>query len=256
MRALILVPLLASVAHADPPTAEERAKMNVCSDGKDHYVVVAPHETNMTQLLYGDAKAFHAVPPPPRMTVGGDWFEEPRYWNKTYNSNFRGLDLRGFSHVDFDQKAGKCEVTCGERTTRLTILPTDKAQALLGAATFGPPMRKWAPYALARDDQGKYYYVDRGFAPEDEKNFRLFVGPKGGMKQQKMTNVVSDSEGDIFATKSGSLRMIIDKKDTKWVDGKNETRLLWVPVADNLRMIFNDLGVYTGERLGTPCDDL
>jgi len=28
-----------------------------------------------------------------------------------------------------------------------------------------------------------------------------------------------------------------------------------VPVEENLPLIYNELGVYTGARLGTPCDD-
>ena len=29
-----------------------------------------------------------------------------------------------------------------------------------------------------------------------------------------------------------------------------------VPIEDNAAMIYNELGPYTGERLGTPCDDI
>ena len=29
-----------------------------------------------------------------------------------------------------------------------------------------------------------------------------------------------------------------------------------VPVEDNAVMIYSDLGVYAGENLGTPCDDM
>jgi hypothetical protein len=28
-----------------------------------------------------------------------------------------------------------------------------------------------------------------------------------------------------------------------------------VPITENLPMIYNELGVYSGARLGTPCDD-
>ena len=71
-----------------------------------------------------------------------------------------------------------------------------------------------------------------------------------------MTNVVSDSEGDIFSTKTGSLRLILNKNESTWIEGKKQRKLVLVPVEDNARMIYTELGVYTGERLGTPCDDL
>ena len=123
-----------------------------------------------------------------------------------------------------------------------------------------------AVHLLARDDQGRYFYVDRGNTPETEKSFRLFVGPKGAMKLQKMTNAVADTEGEIFTTKSGSLRYVTDRKNPPvWIQGGKKTKLTVVPLegtdangepVNNYQLIYNDLGVYLGERLGNPCDDL
>ena len=72
----------------------------------------------------------------------------------------------------------------------------------------------------------------------------------------KMTNVVSDSQGDIFTTKKGELRLVLDQTRSVWIAGKKETALTSVPVDANRIMIYTDLGVYAGQRLGTPCDDL
>ena len=36
---------------------------------------------------------------------------------------------------------------------------------------------------------------------------------------------------------------------------KSKLKLTKVPVEDNAAMIYGELGVYTGELLGTPCDD-
>jgi hypothetical protein len=68
--------------------------------------------------------------------------------------------------------------------------------------------------------------------------------------------VVSDSEGDIFATKQGTLRMVLGKSESLWAKGKQEQKLVQLPVADNRLLIYTDLGPYLGQRLGTPCDDL
>jgi hypothetical protein len=76
------------------------------------------------------------------------------------------------------------------------------------------------------------------------------------MKPQKLTNIVSDSEGDIFATKTGSLRVVLDKHESLWTQGKKQQKLILLPIEDNAIMIYSDLGVYTGQPLGTPCDDL
>jgi hypothetical protein len=61
---------------------------------------------------------------------------------------------------------------------------------------------------------------------------------------------------DIFTTRSGELRLVLDKKRSVWVEHKKELELIQLPVEDNHVLIYQDLGVYLGQRLGTPCDDL
>jgi hypothetical protein len=241
-------------------------KTGVCTDGKAHYVVVAPSEKQSTQLYYGDGKTFHRVPLPP-WVLSGDSFFEPRFFAKGKNSNFRGLDMRVFASVDHDAAKKICSASCGERKTSLTLLDDDAKKTLLAKASFEPPLHKRAPHHLARDDNGRYFYVDKGNTAETEKSFRLFVGPKGAMKLQKMTNAVADSEGDIFTTKSGSLRYVTDRKNPPvWIQGGKKTVLTVVPIEatdaktgepiNNYQLIYNELGVYLGEKLGNPCDDL
>jgi hypothetical protein len=188
--------------------------------------------------------------------LSGTNFLDPRFYLKTANANFRGVDVRNYSEVEIDAEKQTCAVRCGARTVPLTFVSADKARELLKKATFGPNPQKYVPYGLARDDRGTYYYVDHGATEKTDKDFRLFVGPKGGMKLMKMTNVVSDSEGDIFSTPTGSLRLILEKKQSLWVDGEKRSDLKLIPTEANLQMIYNDLGIYVGQRLGTPCDDL
>jgi hypothetical protein len=242
-------------------------KTGVCTDGKNHYVVVAPSDKQSTQLYYGDGKTFYRVPLPP-WVLSGDSFFEPRFFAKTKNSNFRGLDMRMFASVDYDAKKATCSASCGERKTELTILGDDAKKALLlGKAAFEPPLHTRAPHHLARDNDGRYFYVDKGNTSETEKNFRLFVGPKGAMKLQKMTNAVADTEGEIFTTKTGSLRYVTDRKNPPtWIQGSKKLTLTVVPIEakdektdepiNNYQLIYNELGVYLGQKLGNPCDDL
>jgi hypothetical protein len=49
---------------------------------------------------------------------------------------------------------------------------------------------------------------------------------------------------------------VLDRKETVWIHHNQRTPLSNLPVEDNHVLIYSDLGVYTGERLGTPCDDL
>jgi len=238
--------------------AATRNKMMACTDGKSHYILVGPHELVIHTLYYGDGKSlrFNAVPREPHGMLSGTNFPDPRFYLKTANANFRGVDVRNYSEVEIDSSKQTCAVRCGARTTPLTFLPAEKVRELVKNASFGPNPQKYVPYGLARDDRGTYYYVDHGPTEKTEKDFRLFVGPKGGMKLMKMTNVVSDSEGDIFSTPSGSLRLILEKNQSLWVEGDKRSDLKVIPTDANLQMIYNDLGIYAGQRMGTPCDDL
>ena len=53
-----------------PSEQKTLEKTAVCTDGKSHYVIVAPHDKQLTQLYYGDGKLFHRVPLPPWVLTG------------------------------------------------------------------------------------------------------------------------------------------------------------------------------------------
>ncbi|XXF79943.1 hypothetical protein P2318_09395 [Myxococcaceae bacterium GXIMD 01537] len=230
---------------------------SVCADGKGHYVALTPRdEDHDPQLYYGDEKQLVEAPRSGGY-ISATSFLDPRFFNKTANPSFRGLDMRVFSHLNLDAKEKKCSLQCGEREVALTLLDGEKARDVLRKASYAPNPQKYAPYALLRDSRGNYYYVDRGIDAAESKSFRVFIGPRGDLKAQKMTNVVSDSEGEIFSTKKGDLRLVIDRQlNPAWIEkSKKPLELRSVPVNENLPLIYNELGVYTGARLGTPCDD-
>jgi hypothetical protein len=259
VRAHRLLPLLAillavPLAHAGKSLAAEdtgapiditayRDKLIVITDGKQHFMAMVPFKTD-APTFYGDGKIFWTQRIFGYSSSGTESFNRS-FWDP------RGAQV---SFVNF--KDGKYTVSCNEREIDLKLVPDAERETILSGARFFPPRWKHKAYALARDNEGKYYYVDRLREPEQSRSFRLFVGPRGNMKLQKMINVVSDSEGDIFATKSGSLRLILDKKETTWIQGKKKTPLVSLPIDKNFVLIHTDLGPYTGERLGTPCDDL
>lgn len=243
--------LLSAAAHADevkPP----RDKLALVTDGKGHYVAVVPFSSDDDTLFYGDGKRFYSLPVQGGGSSGDTRFDrtfvDPRYgWGVEHQFSFNKGE---------DGKSDRWEVVCDKRTTALQPVADAERAKIVAAATFESSPRDRRAYALARDDHGRYYFVDRGRTPQTEKNFRLYVGPKGNLKLQKMTNVVSDSEGDIFSTKTGSLRLILGKNESSWIRHKKTTPLTIVPIEDNVPMIYNELGVYSGKRLGTPCDDL
>jgi len=232
------------------------SQAGVCTDGKGHYVFHVPGTGSWPQLFYGDGKRMTRVQL--AETLGGATFFEPRFFDANSNPNFRGADIRLHSSVEFDAGKGSCVVRGGTQGTELRVLPSNHAQELLATAALAPSPALRVPHALARDEHGNYYYVDKGSTPATAGSFRLYMGPKGNMKLQKMTNVVSDSQGEIFSTKTGDLRLIVGPGGTQstWVKGAARTSLLAVPVQENLRMIWTELGVYAGEKRSNPCDDL
>jgi hypothetical protein len=157
------------------------------------------------------------------------------------------------------KKDGTYQKACrGKDDAVLTELSGDKAKAILDKTAFLTSAIIRVPHLLARDDSGVYYYVDRLAKIYGGKGYRVFVGKKGAMKQMPLTDVASDSAGDVFSTKSGDLRLVrnseSNKETTTWVKGEKRTELVFLDTDVNSVVIFKDLGIYT--FLGTWCDNI
>ncbi len=221
-----------------------RAQLQLWTDGRGHYIAA---ESNLAHVYYGDGKVLYETNPFATSSDG-----------KVAAATLRDQRYDSQSQTELTRdKEGNLTVACGKRTTKMTPVAADKATPMLSSASFNRGPHIYKPYALARDNKGIYYFVDHGRYPDNERNFRVFVGQRGNMKEQKLSNIVHDSAGDIFATPTGDLRLIVGNPTvSEWVRGDTHTKLLDVPIEDNVPMIYNDLGVYKKLRLGTPCDDL
>lgn len=150
---------------------------------------------------------------------------------------------------------GKVTLQCQEEVPiDLTVTSQDQAKKILNGGKFVKAPHNRMSHVLARDDDGVYYFVDR-LEGSPARGFRVFAGPKGAMKELPMTNVVSDSAGEIFATKSGELKIITKTVDNtaSWRKGKVRTDLTMLPIKLNAYLIARELGVYG--RMGYVCDD-
>ncbi len=257
---MLAQPVVARAASAKPDAADPvdisayKGKLAVYGDGKGHFVAMIPltigdgDENGL--MFYGDGKTFWAQ----RRTGGGrngDESFDTVFWEPRVNERYK---------ASFGFRDGKFNMTCDTRTTELKPLAKDAAAKMVGSAKFLNTRWKRQAYALARDNDGYYYYVDK-LRADGSKDFRVFRGQKGAVKELKMINIVSDSEGDIFITKGGSLKLVLDKHETSWTAdggkaGKDQVKLVMLPIEDNAALIYTTLGAYTGEPLGTPCDDL
>lgn len=150
---------------------------------------------------------------------------------------------------------GEFYVECGDDQAVLKKMSDGDARHVLDKAAFHRPLWKRQGHVLARDDSGSYYFVDRLRDEEGGKGYKIYAGPPGAMKELQMTNVVSDSVGEIYSTKKGELRLVTSNDETSWIKSGKKAPLTRVPVEDNVKMIYGDLGVYPGS-LGTPCDDM
>ena len=254
--AAVAAPAPKEAPPAPADISDIKDKLTVWTDGKKHYLALAMTTDSDRPVFWSaDGKDFYQM----RIVGGGSEGDDAHlkkldrvFWEPRVDAPYKA----SYAYEKDDKGATKFEVQCDERHVKLTALPAAEAKTLVDGAKFYKPRWNHYAYSLARDNTGRYYYVDNVREPEHAKNFRLWAGMKGAMKPQKMTNVVSDSEGDIFSTKSGSLRLILDKHETTWMQGQKKTKLVFLEPSDNHIMIYTDLGVYTGEPLGTPCDDL
>ena len=148
---------------------------------------------------------------------------------------------------------------CGsKRETGLTEVTGDKAKAIIDKATFLTSAMIRRPYLLARDDAAVYYYVDVIRDQYGGNGHRVFIGKKGAMKQRPLTDVTTDTAGDVFSTKTGDLRIVRDisegKSNVQWIKGEKRAQLISLDTEANSPLIFKDLGVYG--FTGSICENL
>lgn len=152
--------------------------------------------------------------------------------------------------------------TCGSDNPEvgLSELSSDKAKAALDKGPFMTSAIIRRPYMLARDDSAVYYYVDVIRNEYGGNGYRVFIGKKGAMKQKPLTDIAHDTAGDVFATKTGDLRIVRDvdtdssKSNIAWVKGGKRSSLVSLDTDANSVLIFKDLGVYT--FIGSICENL
>lgn len=255
----VIVLLLGLGAIAQPACAEDDPvpgsrvdiaavadKLVFLGDGHGHSVALIPFHADSWAHVYWspDGKKFVAQRVTGGSAQGTEKFDkilwEPR------------VEARWQAAVGMSD--GKYWVQCFDRKTELQPIGGAERDKLLKAEFVAPTWDRRA-YALARDERGVYWFVDRGVG-EKSKQFRVFMGQRGQLAAVALTNVVSDSEGDIFATKKGTLRLVLNRSESTWIEGKNRSKLVVLPIEDNRRLIYRELGPYLTQRLGTPCDDL
>ncbi|HTR54498.1 MAG TPA: hypothetical protein VMJ10_27595 [Kofleriaceae bacterium] len=247
----------AALAHADKPKPIDAKavvdKLEVFRDELGNlYVLPRPDafsfEDAQQWVFYGDSKALYQ-----QRIIGASGEQGKQYEFDLWAPRAKGMNVARIEYAD-----NKYQLRCRhtkEGVRVLTALNADEARTALAHATFWPPLWQRQAHLLARDDEGVYYYVDQLRDEIGGNGFRVFVGVKGAMKELAMTNVVSDSGGEIFATRTGQLK-IVHGEDGKgyWIKSGKKTELTVLEAVDNRYLIYRDLGIYG--PLGAVCDDL
>lgn len=158
------------------------------------------------------------------------------------------------------RKAGKWQLSCNDRKMPFeTISGSEREQIIKSATLVEEPIWKREPFYLGRDSRGTYYYVDKVREEFGGAQHRVFVGRRGQAKLSTLVGLVEDSQGMLFSTKKGNLRLIIGKNATEegatWIRGSKSQPLTSVPIRYNLELIYQSLGAYFGERFGDVCEE-
>ena len=229
--------------------SELKQKLILLHDLNDHYIAVVPYwDKNDADnfLFYGNEQTFHAQ----RVSGGGASGRESfnyTFWEPRVDAGYKG---------SFYFKDEIYKIVCDDRETALATVDKSTTAAILGAASFSAPLWRHYAYAIGRDDDGVYYYVDRAIG--DENTLRLFVGPKGNVKQLGLTDSTLDAAGGVLTTTNGRLSIGLEGgkvSQMRWRQDETSLDLIPLDLWQNRSLIYGDLSAY-GERLGTPCDDL
>jgi hypothetical protein len=243
-----VVPLVASAGEPKPKPVDIkpfRDQLIVLVDAAGSTYVVKPGTD--PRVFYGPGKTLYDQVVSGRSANGDAWdiaTWSPRSPEFKPGSIARKLDGSFEKYCSDDIKTG------------LTLVSGDKAKAVLDKYQFVTSAIFHLPHALFRDDSGVYYYVDQLAKTYGGHGYRVFVGKKGAMKQLPLSDVASDSGGEVFATKSGELQLTVTDQGGKtavWGKGGKKTPLVVLDVERDEAMIFRELGVYA--FIGTLCDD-
>jgi hypothetical protein len=220
--------------------------MVISHDGRGHYLAASKHG-DIYRAFYGDGKIFYQLRVRGGGSNGGEDTGDRSFWAANTVQFWATLSFAGNSW----------KVQCDQRETPLVVLGEEETRAILDRAVFKKPYWKRQAHALGRDSDGVYYYVDR-LRPEDPdqadspQGYRLFVGRKGRLKWQRLRDSDSDSSGFVLHTRRGKLAIDFEAKTAAWTRGRRKRDLAFLPVEDNVLMIYRDFSLY--QKLGTPCD--
>jgi len=211
----------------------------VLADSRDRILVFDPDDTyGLKGSLVGTERALYRQRP--IRNELGSWDPYAESQSARYNRKRDGF-----------------EIACKKEILSFKPVSRERRDQILAKTPRKPVQWKRTEFALARDTRGIYYYVDRYDEAFGGKNYRVFKGPRGQLTETKLIDIVDDSDGKIFATQRGKLRLVLGNtqdQEALWIEGKERHKLVVLPLHENIDLIYTGLGVYDRDTIGTICE--
>lgn len=153
----------------------------------------------------------------------------------------------------FERSGDAFVLTCGDTKVQLKPVSAAQAKRLFAKTPIYDVRWQRSAHAIARDDEGIYYYVDRA---RDEKvtDYRIYVGLRGKVSVYAAQLLASDAAGDIFQFGGSRLSVSAREGKTEIRHGSEVRPLIHLDIGQHASLAYGALGAYRGEALGTPCD--
>ncbi len=219
-----------------------RARLRLFTDGHGRYLALDPQGDALDPFYAGDARQLYAQ----RVYGGGSEGQDfdRVFWDPRVGERWQ---------AELDRKNGRLSLQCGTRTIAFHPAAPARARAVLARAHLFLPRWQREAFAIARDDRGTYFFVDRRRESSVRPEYRLFVGQKGKLSPVALSDAIVDRGGELFITADGRLRIRPAARKADWIAGDTVTPLVYLDIGDEARFAYTELGVYH-EPLGTACD--
>lgn len=224
-----------------------RAEMQVFGDGQGGFLALAAFGGPLAPVFFGNAGKLFRQEVLARREEGTTGYEVA-LWEPRVPGGRAQVYLKG----------GQAVVRCGERERELFPVALREGRRLLVAATYYAPPFVRRPVGLARDDEGDFFFLDAAREPSGRgPDYRLYAGPRGALFRLEIEALEREGDATVLLTAQGRLRLGQGGEASfpvDWLAGGGKRALATLELARHLPMIFGELGVYGGQRLGTVCD--
>jgi TolB-like protein len=226
-------------------------KLQLFTDGKGGYVAAQKTDALHGPVFWGDATRLYALSRLGGGSSGGE----------TWSFNFWDPRTNGGQAGSVEHGEAKTSYWCKDKEFVLTPVPEGQAKVFFSKAKLLAGRWRRSIVALARDDEGSYFLVDRPGEQRDSTDLRLYVGPKGKLGAVAVTGVDRDGDADFLQTAQGRLKLPHaseedkDKPKAEWIVSGNKRQLTLLNTWTSAPLIYGALGAYDRPvELGTPCD--